>query len=716
MMEEIKLSNSKRSGNWRANIGEVALNLLEKKGLSSEECNNVLNESIDILENCGNPENETNSKTGLVIGYVQSGKTLSFTTLAALAAQNGFNIIIVIAGITDELVKQTNNRLAEDLNVNISVDVSWKQYTNPHKDDRKVIISDLKPGILNENPVVLITVMKNSTHLSNLNKLFSEEFDNSKNRVLIIDDEADQASLNTKAKKNSEIDVSKIYSLIRKMKSIFTNHTYVQYTATPQAPLFISLLDILSPSFVKILTPGVDYIGGKDFFKRNKSSKYLNVLDIPKDEIYSEKNQINRIPNSLVNATIFFMITVAIGALNKEKPQTHNRTMMVHPSVLKKVHSVYLRWLKALKKRCLEEFEFDDNDIDKIKLIDEFKSVYEELYKISNAIPEFDEIIKHIPYLIGQTHILLSNSDAKDKIDFKKDYSRILVGGSILDRGFTVEGLNVTYMPRNVGVGNADTLQQRCRFFGYKKKYFDLCRVYLPRESKRAYIDYITHEEDLRKKLKDFEKQKKSLKEFKREFILSEKLNITRKNVISDNVEKYKLKGWRPIDILDPNYKANNSVFEKFIENQNFSDYLPVSKNATVFQKHEKTEISSSDLITDLLLPLSFSDPKNSILINHFISALRYWYSNSKGGDVCLINISKEEKRQRSLDENDKIKNLMQGSDSKTNYPGDRNIKSDKGITVQLHNIEIINNGNNLRTLTIHFPSNFSHNIITLKG
>ena len=178
--------------------------------------------------------------------------------------------------------------------------------------------------------MILITVMKNTSHLKNLNFLFHTGIDVEKCKVLIIDDEADQASLNTKAKEKNEYNVSTIYSHVRKMKRIFTNHTYVQYTATPQAPLFISLLDILSPSFVEILTPGDDYTGGKAFFQRNKYSKYSNVFDISDDEIYTKKNQINQIPDSLVQATMFYIITVAIGALKGERPQTHNRLSLIH--------------------------------------------------------------------------------------------------------------------------------------------------------------------------------------------------------------------------------------------------------------------------------------------------------------------------------------------------------------------------------------------------
>jgi len=713
-MEQIKILKSGNDKTWQVHIGKVALDMLNKKGLDIKTRDIILNQTVEILQNCGDPNNLNNDETGLVIGYVQSGKTMSFTTLSALAAQNGFNVIIVIAGTTTSLVDQTHKRLADDLDINVSSEISWKTYKNPTKDDRNYIIGDLKPGILNDNPVILITVMKNTSHLKNLNMLFGSGIDVKNCKVLIIDDEADQASLNTKAKAENEYNVSTIYSHIRKMKKIFTNHTYVQYTATPQAPLFISLLDILSPSFVKILTPGDDYTGGKAFFQRNPVSRYPNVFDIPEDEIYTKKNQINQIPDSLVGATIFYIITVAIGALRGERPQTHNRTMMVHPSQLKDIHSVYERWLKKLKKRWLEELSLRDDDIDKKALINSFKGIYDELKLVSNNLPDFIEIQSQLHYIISITPIILTNSSSKNKIDFKKDYSRILVGGQVLDRGFTVEGLNVTYMPRSIGVGNADTLQQRCRFFGYKRKYLDFCRIYLPRRSKRAYIDYVVHEEDLRLKLDQLNYESKSLKEFKRMFILSPDLNITRKNVISDDLLRYRLKGWRPVDFIDPNYKLNNFVFEQFINTHEFKDVDPVSDNATEIQKHEEVLVRAKDLIDDLLLSLQLQDPSNSLLLNHFISLLGILIENNDSKMIYVVNMSKGLPRSRSINENGKVKNLMQGANAKTNYKGDRLVHSTETITVQLHNINVKDKNIYFRTLSIHFPEGYSQNIITL--
>ena len=207
-MEHIKINSSKNyKNNWQANVGEVAIELLNRKKLDDNTKESVLSQATEILESCGNPAELKCDVTGLVVGYVQSGKTLSFTTLSALASQNGFNVIIIIAGTTTSLVDQTYSRLSEDLQTNISTEVSWKTYKNPSTINREEIKVDLESGILNRNPVLLITVMKNSTHLNNLIKLFSSGgLELLTLKVLIIDDEADQASLNTKADKTVCLD------------------------------------------------------------------------------------------------------------------------------------------------------------------------------------------------------------------------------------------------------------------------------------------------------------------------------------------------------------------------------------------------------------------------------------------------------------------------------------------------------------------------------
>lgn len=711
MMEEIDiLDNSNRL--WEVKVGTEALSLLDRKGISGVERSNILNEAVEILESCGNPNNPTNSITGIAIGYVQSGKTLSFTTVSALASQNGFDLIVVIAGTTTKLVDQTTERLANDLDIHNRSEISWKPYKNPTLKNVDEMVCDLEEGLFNDKPVLLVTVMKNAVHLRNLLSLLrSSKLKEVELKALVIDDEADQASLNTKASSDLENDASTIYSLIGEVRLALKNHTFLQYTATPQAPLFISILDILSPRFVKILTPGSAYTGGKAFFQRNKESYYPHVVDIPEDEIYTKNNPISEVPSSLVEAMMYYFLTVAVGVIRGEHPKTHNRTMMIHPSQLTLVHSVYKRWVDQLKKRWMEELNLSENDIDKRMLLNEFARIYTLLCETSENAPAFSEVATKLKAVIKITPILLSNSSVKQEIDWKKNYSMILVGGQVLDRGFTVEGLNVTYMPRSIGVGNADTIQQRCRFFGYKKGYLDMCRIFLPRRSRRAYIDYVLHEEDLRDKLKKFGASKKSLSDFKRAFLLSPELNITRKNVISDDLRRYRIVGWRPIAQLDNNYENNTIVIDKFLSSLEFIP-SPSSGDLEV-QKHLQCDIDSNIVLEQLLIELSYVDVTNSLLVNHIISLISV-LNDMESQLIRIVKMSYGTQRTRSLNEHRKIPNLFQGSNIKTNYLGDRTVCSDENITIQIHNILLKNKPIEFRTLAFHIPDGLSQNIIAL--
>ena len=710
-MEKIRVIREKKSA-WEVSIGAQAISLLDRKGIKGTERDNVLNEACDVLGNCGNPINQENSKTGLAIGYVQSGKTLSFTTVSALASQNGFNAIIIIAGSTVKLVDQTTKRLKDDLDIYSSSDISWNLFKNPTKSQKDEISGTLEEGLFNEKPVLLITVMKNISHLKNLNSLLDSPIIKSLNlKVLIIDDEADQASLNTKASKKNEEDASAIYDSLKKIRSNLKNHTYLQYTATPQGPLLISILDILSPDFVKILSPGLKYTGGSYFFKRNKDSNYPNLKIIREDEIYSQNNQLVKIPKSLEEALIYFYLTVLIGINNNEHPRTHNRTMMIHPSQLTEIHGVYKRWVDMITKRWLSELDEDDSDPDKQNLIDKFYDIYKielQNYKVKLTREQIQE---RIHLVIKKTPILLQNSKEKNELDWRASYSRILVGGQILDRGFTVEGLNVTYMPRNIGVGNADTIQQRCRFFGYKKDYIDLCKIYLPRASTRAYIDYVAHEEDLRKKLNDFGNTEQSLKDFKRVFLLAPQLKLTRKNIISDEINRYRLFGWRPIISIEDNYEYNNQVIENYINKLTFnhSDF----SGETEEQKHQDCTVSCEEITNNFLTDLKYKNVSSSLLINHMISLINLLAEN-KENKIKLINIKSGLIRDRGLNKNkeNEIAQLFQGKNVATNYYGDRAVKSEKDITIQIHNLRVRNKNLNFRTIAFHIPENHGTNIL----
>ena len=246
--------NGNQGAPWEPDVGEEATAAGERTGLDDQNRREVIRTSVGILSECVSPHAEAGRRTGLVVGYVQSGKTLSFTTVAALANDNGFGIVVVIAGMTSELSRQSHRRLVRDLGVEEPFS-SWAEVFEPTLDDvgriQDVLAEarddDLPPR---ERRTVLITLKKNHVHLRNLVDVFAELGAAAHVPTLVIDDEADQASLNNLVRSG---DLSTTYMRLRELRELLPLHTFLQYTATPQAPILINLIDVLSPDFTTVL-------------------------------------------------------------------------------------------------------------------------------------------------------------------------------------------------------------------------------------------------------------------------------------------------------------------------------------------------------------------------------------------------------------------------------------------------------------------------------
>ena len=321
MAEVIEVQSVTDNAIWRPFVGEETSELLRSKGFAGNERplddsgQKILDETYRIMQACANPSISSSGDTGIVIGYVQSGKTLSFTTLTALARDNNYRIVIVIGGTTKPLLEQTTIRLRKDLRIDsrYGFEQKWTQITNPEtQEDFDTITNTLDQWANASFPkerckTILITVMKNGSRLRNLTNLLSG-VNLQGVPTIIIDDEGDQASLNTKAawaaRQGIEIgditenDVSTIYQRITELRSIFPHHTFLQYTATPQANLFINIMDRLSPNFIKLLTPGEDYTGGIDFFQQNPHL----IVKIPASDIPNVNQPLHEPPDSLLQA------------------------------------------------------------------------------------------------------------------------------------------------------------------------------------------------------------------------------------------------------------------------------------------------------------------------------------------------------------------------------------------------------------------------------
>jgi hypothetical protein len=696
--------------------------------LDSEERDNLLNETTSILSQCENPVNAVGSTTGITIGYVQSGKTMSFTTLTALAIDNGFRVIIYFAGIKNNLLEQTTKRLKKDLLTEGDNARLFKVYQSPSiaEDVHTKIQQALK---LNHKPAILITVLKHYKHISELSKIFkkSEVRDAlGNNGVLIIDDEADQASLNTYARKNSKSEdweddeFSSTYSSILDLRASLSNHSYIQYTATPQAPLLINIMDLLSPKFHVVLTPGKSYTGGRTFFEENTDL----IFTIPDTEVYHHKhNQLTECPQSLIDALQLFLMGVAITVNIQQKENF--LSMLIHADREQDASKKFYDWVKRLIGIWSDIINLPDNDPSKIELKAEFFKNYDEAVRRIDNPPNFDIVMQEVLQVILDTNIELvisKDSAGKQKknneINWANYSSHILVGAEMLNRGYTVEGLTVSYMPRySIGKSNADTIQQRCRFFGYKLNYLDSCRVFLPTDSILEYRDYVEHEEIMRSMLKE-----NTLERVEQLLILKSTMNPTRNNVLSADVIKHKLNGWRQMNALQ-HIDENISFVSNFLSSQTFKDF----KNFGTPDRNHRYVKLEIERVIEFLKDFKIMNMPDALRKSSTIQYLRYLADkkNIKYAYVFEMSYAVVNGRERSLDTEKeilKISNIFSGrstSGSET-YPGDKGIRFEDSLCIQIHKIKLKHSSMQwdkkiVYTLGIYYPEDFAHSFVGIE-
>lgn len=694
IVESMSSPNSPSDGNWTPEQGEEVDRFLDAMTIPQESKEQLRSTSTSILSMGISPDGSGDrQETGLVVGYVQSGKTMSFEAVAALARDNGFQIIIVIAGTSNLLLAQSTQRLCKDLQVDSDA-FRWQSYENPTLSERDGIrraLDGWAPSASippSRRKTVMITVLKHHTHLRALHELIRGLGNMERVPVLVIDDEADQASLNTKPTK----DRSPTYRCLIELRVALPLHTYLQYTATPQAPLLINILDSLSPNFVQVLDPGAGYCGGRDFFDPDivLEEELPHICLIPEEEALP--SELDAAPLSLLEAMRVFMVGVAAGLMAGE---SRNRSMLIHPSRETLHHDRYESWIQNIRGEWKETLALGEADPSRNELLEEFRGAHEELCKTVDGLPPFEELAKSLPWAIGETEILTINA-ANDKgatptVAWHNSYGWILVSGQAVDRGYTVEGLTVTYMPRGIGVGNADTVQQRARFFGYKRPYFGYCRVYLERETLTAYRNYVEHEKHMRESLQDFQAQGKPLGQWKRAFYLDPKLKPCRDNVIEHGyIRSSKRGGWhfpRAVFETEEITAYNRAVVE---------DFLGALGTSESEYHHERyTDVPIKKAIERLLERLRVAEgsesAKHTRLTLQLTKALEDGYASHC--TVYRMGLESGSRRRRDADQAGKIvSELFQGptdSSGDAHYPGDRKVRETGQVTIQIHMLDL---------------------------
>lgn len=548
--------------------------LIEKSSLDERSINLLDHETLPNILNClGNPNDKFEGKRlkrGLIIGDVQSGKTSTYTGLICKAADAGYKVIILLAGTTESLRQQTQERIDEgiigytfpkDTQNNKGVKVGVGEYTKSMPASAFTSVQKdfvggtdkIATSINLHKSIVVFVCKKNVSVLTKLfNWLKDQNIDTVKGYVdapmLLIDDEADNASVNTK---KDETDPTKTNKIIRNICNLFKNSTYTGFTATPFANIFIDpdsidgmkQADLFPEDFIYALPTPSTYIGAKRLFYPEgdcySNLRYISDIDEPdysseeyKDSVKNDIDSLNSgtfyylhkkewdgiLPDSLRESILCYFIANVIRDLRGDISAP--RSMLINMSRFIKVQRVIKEHVENIYNAVLNTITYDFNENQNhnknIPLYIELYNIWKKHFSHVGDIL-YSRILdkKSLINSISNIKILVVNgSKQSNKLDYKANPTLrvIAIGGLALSRGLTLEGLLVSYFYRNTAT--FDVLMQMGRWFGYRRKYEDLFQVWTSQASALWYAEIAEASELLKNDIKRMFDQRLTPKDF----------------------------------------------------------------------------------------------------------------------------------------------------------------------------------------------------------
>ena len=632
---------------------------LKQTGYSRSVLYSIDQATDRILSKCSDPQYQGLIKRyGMVVGSVQSGKTANYIGLLTKAADYGYKVIIVIAGIHESLREQTQFRINEGF---IGYDTSFisrdrkvqkrgvGKYADPEvvanqptpftsegfdfnvdKLQGQQIISNGQ-----EKPVVFV-IKKQKKILENLHTWLTSSasrlgLDALSLPALVIDDEADNASINIAYSKKDSSSISAINKFIRQIMNCFEVSTYIGYTATPFANIFIDpendddvvKQDLFPRDFIVGLEPPTNYVSAQRIFLEDGDLN-STLIDLKDNEdcipLKHKKDLEPELPLSLFDAINCYIISDAIKNLRGiwEKKSS---SMLVNVTYFKDVHN-RLKFLidqevgsikNSIRTCCGIDPSNDDKRIRALKMC------YEEFYDSSEYT--WIEIRKSLLHIYKRLRVAVINSSSVDTLKTNPGQkevptSTIAIGGFSLSRGLTLEGLTISYFLR--GSMMYDTLLQMGRWFGYRTKYEDLCKIWMTPLAQEFYSQITIADTELRQELINLERSGSTPSDFGLKVRSHpDNLKITARNKFGSSTKRKKIclsdKFIETVDIkIDSNVIESNlktacelvsniqNNEDKFIEigNEEFGNgYLAKSIDVKLVTKFIK-EFQSMSLAT----------------------------------------------------------------------------------------------------------------------
>ena len=502
----------------------------------------------------GNPQKEGKwDRRGMVVGHVQSGKTANYIGLVSKAADAGYRVIVIIAGLHNNLRSQTQARLDEGFtgfdsskllnNRNSSESIIGvgcidfrrrpNAFTNTHRDFNKQTATSIGIPLNNLNEPAVFVIKKNTNTLRNLLDWLKEH--NAKRGessidapMLLIDDEADNASINISKGRD---EVSRINGQIRQLLDVFDRSCYVGYTATPFANIFIDPdsddemfgEDLFPRDFIVSLDPPDNYFGASRVFLPNtEDDDIFSIVRHVEDSMdllplkHRKDHVISALPDSLNDAVRTFIVARTIRLIRKH--ETSHNSMLVNVSrftnvqrqIRNEIHNLLYKLKSNIRINGALPFQkaVQDSEIAALKRI--FDIEY------GSSAVTWSEVQTRLWESISPIKVIEVNSRSSEALDYEDhkvtSLNVIAVGGFSLSRGLTLEGLTVSYFLRNSMM--YDTLMQMGRWFGYRPGFDDLCRVWMSEEAEGWYSHIAESIEELREELRRMEVAKATPKDF----------------------------------------------------------------------------------------------------------------------------------------------------------------------------------------------------------
>lgn len=506
----------------------------------SEHVVNAVNAVTDtIVDLAGDPSTPGKwSRRGLVVGHVQSGKTANYLGVINKAADAGYRLVILIAGVHNNLRSQTQERvdfgfvgrdsdqiLSRQVNVdrvgvgNINPAFTATAYTSRAYDFARNKAESLGNPLQNSSEPVILVIKKNPSILTNLIDWIrgtSASQGGLTLPMLVIDDEADNASVDTSKDQKAPRTINR---LIRALLSLSSRNAYIGYTATPFANIFIDPdseneeqgKDLFPRDFIVGLDTPSNYVGAREFFLSEDSERLTVELDATEDWLPVKHKidwKIEGLHETLIEAIDCFVLSKAIRILRGSGARHHSmlvnisRFTRVQGDVAKEISRHVIGLQSAIQNRHAMPVDSALRD----PIIRSLNQTWEKHY--SSGDEDWSQVQQELHRASASIQVVEINaSKSSGKLDYRAHADTglnvIAVGGNSLSRGFTLEGLTVSYFLRNTQM--YDTLLQMGRWFGYRDGFKDLCRLFIRSEASDWYGFIADATEELRDEIRRME-------------------------------------------------------------------------------------------------------------------------------------------------------------------------------------------------------------------